>query len=342
MFQEKSYVNKYMEMGMPVRKLKNLLGAVLATCMFCCPMAASAAAEAAKLVVDTAFVKKMIGKPGWVVVDMRFPEEYEEGHIPGAVLLPGWISRLYADDAKRSETVIPMLEKELGDMGIAGDSHVILYGAVERTSWNAVMFWVLEAMGCNSEIAACTVQLYDGGFEGWQDEGGKIAKEQTPVKAVRFTSVPGTNRGVKTDELLEVVEGRKKAVIVDVRTAGEYAGTDIRALRGGHIPTAVNIDYSRNYDPETFRMLPVAGLKEIYKDIPAGSRVVTHCQTGQRAAYGYLALRVLGYQDVAIYHDGWRVYGSSLNLPVENESWFDFHKINTTIKAVQEIREEME
>jgi thiosulfate/3-mercaptopyruvate sulfurtransferase len=139
-----------------------------------------------------------------------------------------------------------------------------------------------------------------------------------------------------------VVEGKKKAVIVDVRTPGEYAGTDVRALRGGHIPMAVNIDYARNYDPQTFRMLPVADLREIYKDVPSGSRVVTHCQTGQRAAYGYLALRSLGYSDVAIYHDGWRVYGSSLNLPVEDETWFDFHKINTTVKAVQEIREEME
>ena len=327
---------------MRASQLRQLFGAIFAMLICQLPMVTVAIADEPGLLVDTAFVRDKLGKPDWVLVDMRFPEEYEEGHIPGAVLLPGWISRLYADDAKRTETVIPMLEQELGAMGIAGDSHVILYGAVNRTSWNAVMFWVLETMGCNSDIAACTVHFYDNGFEGWQADGGEIAKEETPVRKTVFKATAGTRRGVKTDELMEVVQGRKKAVIVDVRTAGEYAGTDIRALRGGHIPTAVNIDYSRNSNPETYRMLPIAQLQEIYKDIPAGSRVITHCQTGQRAAYGYLALRVLGYTDVAIYHDGWRVYGSNLNLPVDNETWFDFHKINTTVKAVQEIREEME
>lgn len=326
---------------MPTSKLKYLFGLCLSIIIVHFSMAVSAA-DKPSVLVDTAFVKSKIGKPGWVIVDMRFPEEYEEGHIPGAVLLPGWISRLYADDTKRSETVIPMLEREMGTMGIGGDSHVILYGVVNRTSWNAVMFWVLEAMGCNSDLAACTVHFYDGGFEGWREAGGEIVQEATPVDAVHFKAVAGTNRGVKADELMKVVLGEREAVIVDVRSAGEYAGTDVRALRGGHIPKAVNIDYTRNYDSETFSMLPVADLKEIYKDIPIDSRVITHCQTGGRAAYGYLALRVLGYSDVAIYHDGWRVYGSNLNLPVEDETWFDFHKINTSIKEVKEIREEME
>jgi thiosulfate/3-mercaptopyruvate sulfurtransferase len=141
---------------------------------------------------------------------------------------------------------------------------------------------------------------------------------------------------------LQVVEGKKEAVIVDVRSAGEYEGTDIRALRGGHIPKSLNIDFSRNFNAETFRMLPVDELKSIYQDIPVDRRIIVHCQTGQRAAYTYLTLRTLGYTNVAIYHDGWRVYGSNLNLPVENETWFDFVKINSTVKAVREIQEEME
>ena len=294
------------------------------------------------LLVDTAFLKEKIGKTGWVIIDMRFPEEYAEGHIPGAVLLPGWISKLYADDTKRSETVLPRLEKEMGTMGIGNDSNVILYGAVSRTSWNAVMFWTLETMGCNSSLSNCTVQSYDGGIEGWQAEGGSVEKVATNVQAKTFMAVPGTHRGVKTDELMQVVDGEKEAVIVDVRSAGEYEGTDIRALRGGHMPKSLNIDFVSNFNAETFRMLPVDELKSIYKDIPIDRRIIVHCQTGQRAAYTYLALRTLGYTNVAIYHDGWRVYGSNMNLPVENETWFDFAKINSTVKAVREIQEEME
>lgn len=328
---------------MNIRLVKHLLKTTFAVViLFSCCSSTFSAETGTDLLIDTAFLKDKVGKPSWVIIDVRFPDEYTAGHIPGAVLLPGWISRLYADDTKRSETVLPRLETEIGNMGIDNKSHVIIYGSVSRTSWNAVMFWVLETMGCNSSLAGCTVQFYDGGFEGWQTEGGNLDKAVTKVQATTFKAVPGTNRGVKTDELLQVIEGRKKAVIVDVRTPGEYDGTDIRSLRGGHMPTAVNIDYARNFDPETFRMLPLSGLKSVYQDIPLDRRVITHCQTGQRAAYTYLVLRAIGYKDVAIYHDGWRVYGSNLNLPVESETWFDFNKINNTMKAVQEIKEEME
>ncbi|MEW6289774.1 MAG: rhodanese-like domain-containing protein [Thermodesulfobacteriota bacterium] len=54
----------------------------------------------------------------WVIMDMRFSDEYAEGHAPGAMLLPGWISRLNADDTKQSETVIPRLEKETCMTGV--------------------------------------------------------------------------------------------------------------------------------------------------------------------------------------------------------------------------------
>jgi len=302
----------------------------------------SQAANGAEILVDTGFVREKIGQPGWTIVDMRYPEEYAAGHIPGAVLLPGWISKLYADDTKRSATVISRLEQQFGEMGISNDSHVILYGEPSRTSWNGVMFWVLEMGGCNSGLASCTVQLYDGGIERWQQEGGELEEKENKGTAAIFKMTPGTNRGVNMEGIKNVIEGKDKAVIVDVRFPGEYEGTDIRALRGGHIPGAVNIDFSKNYDADSYRMLPVAGLKPLYADIPMESRVITHCQTGQRAAYSYLVLRTLGYTNVAIYHDGWRVYGSNLSLPVEGETWFDFTKVNSTMKAVQELKDELE
>ncbi|MGO9611727.1 MAG: sulfurtransferase [Dissulfurispiraceae bacterium] len=303
--------------------------------------AAFSSEKAADLIVDTAFIKDKIAKSGWVIMDVRFPDEYKEGHIPGAVLLPGWISKLFVDDTKRAATVIPRLEKDIGEMGIGNKSHVIVYGSPINTHWNAVMFWVLEAMGCNSSQAQCTVHFYDGGIERWLAEGGKLEQTETKAHVTTFKASPGTKRGANAAEVMQVVEGKKKALIVDVRTAGEYEGTDVRALRGGHIPKAVNIDYSKNFDHESYLMQPLSELRLLYKDIPADSRVITYCQTGQRGAYTYLVLRALGFKDVAIYHDGWRVYGSNLNLPVESETWYDFNRINNTVKAVRELQEKM-
>jgi len=37
------------------------------------------AATDAGLIVDTAYVKDKTGKPGWVIIDASFPDDYKEG-----------------------------------------------------------------------------------------------------------------------------------------------------------------------------------------------------------------------------------------------------------------------
>lgn len=317
-------------------------GAIIVIMLVAWLLAATATANTESLLVDTAFVRERLEQKDWIVVDMRTPDEYEAGHIPGAVLLPGWISSLYATDSKRSATVIPRLEQQFGEMGIGDDSHVIVYGNPARTSWNGVMFWVLELSGCNSEHKACTVRFYDGGIERWQEEGGELAVEPRVPAPATFSMKPGTGRGAVIDEVRKVSAGEQKAAIIDVRSFDEFTGVDIRALRGGHIPGAVNIPYQENYDPDSFTMLPREKLRPLYGSIAPDQRVITHCQTGQRAAYSYLVLRVLGYRDVAIYHDGWRVYGSNLTLPAEDETWFDFTTVNRAIQQIERLQDALE
>lgn len=320
---------------MTIRLAKHLLkiplvGAVI----FSLPTAFSTEGPS-NLLVDTAFVKEKVAKPGWVIIDVRFSAEYEEGHIPGAVLLPSWISKLYADDTKRSSTIIPRLEKTIGQMGVGNESHVIIYGSLKTKGWNPVMFWVFELMGCNSSHSKCSVHFYDGGIELWKAEGGLLEQLVTKAPQKNFKAVAVKNRSVNSDEIKHIVTGKTKVVLVDVRSAAEFDGTDVRSLRGGHIPNAHNIDFSRNFNSASY-LLPLPDLKSVYKEVPFDKKIVTYCQTGARAAYGYLALRALGYTKVAIYHDGWRVYGSNLVLPVEDETWFDFNRVNNAVKTIQE------
>jgi len=299
-----------------------------------------AASGSTDLIVDTKFVMDKIGKPGWVLLDTRAAEDFGKGHIPDAAGVPAWVSKAFAADTKRQASSLARMEKTLGEMGIGDDSNIIVYGDPKHASWNAVMFWALELFGCNSNLKKCTVQYYDGGVDRWKAEGGMLDQKETKPKPTTFKAVAGANRGVKGDEILQIVNS-KKATIIDVRTPNEYAGLDVRALRGGHIPRAINIEFAKNFDSETFRMLPLDQLQSIYNNIPKSSQVIVYCQTGQRASYTYLVLRALGYMDVANYHDSWRVYGSDLGLPVEDETWYDFNKVNTTIKAVKEIQEKV-
>lgn len=321
------------------QQLNRYLG-IIVVIVACLCSQAFAASVSTDLIVDTEFVMDKIGKPGWVLVDMRVVEDFGKGHLPGAVGLPEWVSKAFADDTKRQLLSVTRMEKTLGEMGIGSDSNIIVYGDPKHVSWNAVMFWALELFGCNSKLKKCTVQYYDGGIERWKAEGGTLDQAETKLKPATFKSVDGTNRGVKGEEILQIVKS-KETIIIDVRTPNEYKGLDVRALRGGHIPGAINIDFAKNFDAETFRMLPLEQLQGIYKNVPRSSRVIVHCQTGQRASYAYLVLRALGYENAANYHDGWRVYGSDLRFPVEDETWYDFNKVNSTIKAVNKMQEKV-
>jgi molybdopterin/thiamine biosynthesis adenylyltransferase/rhodanese-related sulfurtransferase len=96
--------------------------------------------------VDPADVKAQLGN-GVVLVDVRENEEYESGHIPGAVHVP----RSYLES--RIETAVP-----------DRDSHVVLYCASgNRSAWGAHA--LKELLGYEN------VESMRGGITLWKDRG---------------------------------------------------------------------------------------------------------------------------------------------------------------------------
>jgi len=293
---------------------------------------------ASDLVVDTQFVTEKIGNPDWVIIDARTEQDYKDGHIPGAITFGKMPAIVLRDPTHRAYTIVASIEKKLGDAGIGDDKHIIIYGWSVNAYYTTVPFWILEYLGCNSANLKCTVHYYDGGFERWSAEQGRSEKKENILQPAHFRAGVVPSRLATTGEVLQVVRGEEKAVLMDVRTEAEYNGSDIRALRGGYIPGAVNIKVQKNYDGETFRMRSVEELGDLYKDLPRDARIITYCQTGTRASYTYLVLRLLGYENVADYDDSWRVYGSNVNYPAANEQWFDFIEIKDAIKAAKEAK----
>lgn len=293
-------------------------------------------AQAVELTVGTSFITERIGKADWVLLDTRPAEDYQQGHMPGAVNLGKKAASVLRDSTERAYTIVPSIEKTLGAAGISDDKNIIVYGKAADAYTNTVPFWILEYLGCNSGQAKCTVHYYDGGIEKWQADGGKIEQGSTTPAPAKFKAHVIPQRLATTEEILKIVNGKEKAYIMDTRTEAEFNGTDIRALRGGHIPGAINLKVQKNYDGKTFLMLPLADLAALYKDLPKDARVIVHCQTGTRSTYTYLVLRMLGYSNVANYDDSWRVYGNNINFPVENEQWFDYAELNNTLKGLKE------
>ncbi|MBS1216854.1 MAG: thiosulfate sulfurtransferase [Proteobacteria bacterium] len=93
-------------------------------------------------------------------------------------------------------------------------------------------------------------KVYHGGIEDWK-AAGKPLSTGTKLSPVAL-NLPAEGQGaLTTKDVIERVRAGN-AQIVDVRTPKEYSGEDIRAIRGGHVPGAVNIPYEQNWqDPAT-------------------------------------------------------------------------------------------
>ena len=120
-------------------------------------------------------------------------------------------------------------------------------------------------------------------------------------------------------EILDSVEDPSK-IVCDTRSPDEYAGKDVRADRGGHIPGSENINWVNAVD-ESGKFLSAKDLEAIYesKGIKTDKAVYTLCQTAVRATHTWFVLQeLLGYDNVKVYDGSWIEWGNS-DLPIETK-----------------------
>ncbi len=104
--------------------------------------------------------------------------------------------------------------------------------------------------------------------------------------------------------------------ILDVRSAAEYDGTDIRSAMGGHVPGARHLEWTELLD-QNGRLLEDEELRAKLAplDLPEDGIVVVYCQTHQRSAVTYVALKHLGYTDVRALDGAWSNWGNRSDTP---------------------------
>jgi hypothetical protein len=72
-----------------------------------------------------------------------------------------------------------------------------------------------------------------------------------------------------------------------------------------------------------------------FEKLDKNKRAVAYCQTGTRSTLTYLQFRLMGFKEPANWDDSWRVYGAKLDLPVADEQWYDFAKVNSDIRSLE-------
>ncbi|MEM2967104.1 MAG: sulfurtransferase [Candidatus Caldarchaeum sp.] len=273
------------------------------------------------VLTNVEWLEQNLDKPGLAVVEVDYDPKlaYEQGHIPGALLIDWRIDMNKHDsrdiiDAKEFEALMSKL-------GISNETHVVLYG--DYNNWFATFaFWVFEMYGHSK------VQLLNGGRKKWIDSGGELSKETPRPKpsTYKVEKVSYSDR-IFLEELLKRKIADPGLVLVDVRSPAEFKGEitappeypNEHAQRGGHIPGAINIPWGQAIREDgTFK--PVEELRQLYgsKGVLPDKEVVTYCRIGERASVSWFVLKhLLGYPSVKVYDGSWTEWGNLVRYPIE-------------------------
>ncbi len=267
--------------------------------------------------VDADWLAEHIDDDHLVVLEVRYhPHRYfRVGHIPGAVQVQRF--KDLGDNPAVPLMRFPsheVFQARLRSWGVNDDSTLVLYDDA-RTALASRLYFMLALYGFPMD----QVRMLDGGTLEWTAFN---ALEKTPVKPQPGTV---TLKPANPDMLVEwtdvyddVVSRRDpKIVLLDARSKAMYSGEQIQhAIRGGHIPGAINIVSLEGTDAQSQRWLPDEDLARLYQDLPKDKRVYLYCHDGFRMSLAYLQLKHLGVKDVRLYNGGWAHWGNALTLPV--------------------------
>jgi len=292
-----------------------LLGAASGVAVLLVAMLAGAAPYAnPQLLIETDELAQALWAPGVRLVDLRGDAAqgeaaYRAAHIPGAVHL----AARELDDAKANAEGLPirpeMAAALFGRLGIDHDTTVIAYDDVGSVL-AARLFFVLEYYGHTR------TRLLNGGLGKWRREGRPLTAEVPVVETKRFVPRPRRDL-VATAEEVKASLGKEEVCLIDARSPGEFAGTDVRAKRGGRIPGAQNVDWTTTLNPDqTFKS--AAALRAIFEaaGVRPDRQIITYCQSGVRSAHDYFTLRLLGYAKIKNYDGSWNEWGNDPALPL--------------------------
>jgi thiosulfate/3-mercaptopyruvate sulfurtransferase len=268
------------------------------------------------VLVDADWVEAHRDDPGVVLVEVdEDTSAYDKGHIRGAVKID-WKKDLQ-DPVRRDFVDRAGFAKLLSERGISNDDTVILYGG--NNNWFAAYaYWYFKLYGHEH------TQLLDGGRKKWELDSRELVTEvpQRPAASYKAQEQDTAIRAFR-DEVVAAI-GIKN--LVDVRSPDEFAGRLLapahlpqeQAQRGGHVPTARNVPWSKAAEDDgTFKSDDA--LRTLYGEagVDFGTDTIAYCRIGERSAHTWFVLHeLLGQPNVKNYDGSWTEYGSLVGVPI--------------------------
>jgi thiosulfate/3-mercaptopyruvate sulfurtransferase len=266
--------------------------------------------------VTADWVQEHLEDPKIVLVEVdEDTTAYDKGHIKGAIKLD-WTTDLQ-DQVRRDFVNKAQFEALLSGKGVSNDDTVVLYGG--NNNWFAAYaYWYFKLYGHSD------VKLLDGGRKKWELDSRELTDELPNRDRTTYTAQE-QDHSIRAfrDEVIEAI-GTKN--LIDVRSPDEFAGRLLapahlpqeQAQRGGHIPTAANVPWSKAAnDDGTFKS--DEELKRLYTEagVDWDKETIAYCRIGERSSHTWFVLHeLLGDTSAKNYDGSWTEYGSLVGVPV--------------------------
>ncbi|MFV2057576.1 MAG: sulfurtransferase [Thiohalomonadales bacterium] len=275
--------------------------------------------SAAPAVVGESAGKLLLVEPEWlinhitindlVILDVRPAVTYNKKHIKNAINIP--VAKTFRETKPADQIAsIQSIQRLFGEAGIDSSKNVIIYGDGKYID-AARMFWVLEVHGHRRTA------LLNYGYPGWVRKKYAMSDDVHRLPAKKFYSEVQPSR-LTTKFFVRLAIGDKNSIIIDARDSDEYLGIKSSATRVGHIPSAINIPWNKNFI-QIGGMLTLqdrASLEHIYRNVARDKLIITYCNRGKQSALTYFVLRKLD-RNVSQYDGSWVEWGNDYNLPIE-------------------------
>ena len=237
------------------------------------------------------------------LIDVRREEDYNQGHITGAVNLP--LASLLSGDS--TESTVKLFE----ELGISDDTKVVVYDDTFGASAPRVV-WTLQYIGHKN------VALLEVTYSQWKDLGFKTSTEKPDIKPAKH-SLHLKPSIMATAEYLENAKEKKNVVLIDNRERLNFLEQ--------HIPGSINIPY-RTLATDGKILRTKESMKNLLKNrgIPEDAEIITYCgSVGTLSGLAYYALKSIGVPNVKLYVNSFKEW-KKLEKPIgkqENAAYWD-------------------
>ena len=262
------------------------------------------------LLIEPAQLASRLNAPELILIDLTSNARYAAGHIPGAYFVDPKRTQLGQPPAPGLLPEHAQLEQLFGELGHNPDAVYVVYDD-EGGGWAGRFIWLLDVIGHSR------YHYLNGGLPAWLAEDRDLSTA-VPVAHTEPATLILQSAPTATREYLQSRLGAADLAIWDARAPSEYNGEKALAQKAGHIPGAINFEWTAGMDPS--RALRIRDdLQTQLNDlgITADKEIIAHCQTHHRSGFTYLAAKVLGYPRVKAYAGSWGEWGNHPDTPVE-------------------------